>query len=175
MSDVAAPRRSRIQGRGASTDLPRHPEPFLVRRPLDAPSHDHLAPPRRIPGRAADGERTRSRLDARRTRRRHEHGENASRPAVPARSGHATDRLPQRLRAQAAARLLVQTDQPIAHIGTQLGWDDAGYFARRFKTAYGLSPSAYRRRALAGQAHYHSPPELPLPVSGARFEPRSDG
>ncbi|MFF2847572.1 AraC family transcriptional regulator [Streptomyces sp. NPDC058001] len=61
------------------------------------------------------------------------------------------------LREQAAARLLVQTDQSVARIGAQLGWGDAGYFARRFKAAYGLTPSAYRRRALKGQDWDHSP------------------
>jgi AraC family transcriptional regulator, L-rhamnose operon transcriptional activator RhaR len=61
-----------------------------------------------------------------------------------------------RLREQAAAKLLVQTDHTVAQIGAQLGWDDAGYFARRFKRAYGLSPSAYRRRAFAGETRYHS-------------------
>lgn len=78
-----------------------------------------------------------------------------------------------RLRGQAAARLLVQTDVPISHIGARVGWDDAGYFARRFKTAYGLSPSAYRNRALSGATRHHSSTtaaEPRLPVSGARFD-----
>ncbi len=56
------------------------------------------------------------------------------------------------LRQQEAARLLVQTNLPISRIGMEVGWDDAAYFARRFKAAYGLSPSAYRGRALAGGA-----------------------
>lgn len=77
-----------------------------------------------------------------------------------------------RLREQAAARLLVQTGQPIAQIAAQLGWDDAAYFARRFKSAYGLSPSAYRKRALKGETRYHSTTtaEPRLPVSGVRSE-----
>ncbi|MGZ0152935.1 helix-turn-helix domain-containing protein [Kribbella sp. WER1] len=76
-----------------------------------------------------------------------------------------------RLREQAAARLLVQTDEPVAQIGARVGWEDAGYFARRFKTAYGLSPSAYRNRARTGEARYHTTaePAPALPVSGARF------
>ena len=82
-----------------------------------------------------------------------------------------------RLRGQAAARLLVQSDAPISHIGVRVGWDDAGYFARRFKAAYGLSPSAYRNRALTGVTRHHSSTaaEPRLPVSGARFEPGTDG
>lgn len=56
------------------------------------------------------------------------------------------------LRNQEAARLLVQTSDPVAHIGTSVGWEDAAHFARRFKAAYGLSPRAYRSRALAGDA-----------------------
>ncbi|MFF0267093.1 helix-turn-helix domain-containing protein [Kribbella sp. NPDC004536] len=76
-----------------------------------------------------------------------------------------------RLREQAAARLLVQTDDPVAQIGARVGWEDAGYFARRFKNAYGLSPSAYRNRARTGEARYHASPEADaaLPISGARF------
>jgi AraC-like DNA-binding protein len=79
-----------------------------------------------------------------------------------------------RLREQAAARLLVQTDEPIAQIGARVGWEDAGYFARRFKNAYGLSPSTYRNRARTGEARFHSSAETTpgLPISGARFDPR---
>lgn len=81
-----------------------------------------------------------------------------------------------RMREQAAARLLVQTDQPVAHISAQLGWDDASYFARRFKAAYGLRPSEYRKRALDGEfrrsftADSGSAPRLP--VSGTQCEER---
>lgn len=74
-----------------------------------------------------------------------------------------------RLRTQAAARLLVQTDQPVTQIGARLGWDDASYFAKRFKAAYGLSPSLYRKRALSGESSYHLAGAR-LPVSGARFD-----
>jgi hypothetical protein len=73
------------------------------------------------------------------------------------------------LREHSAARLLVQTDEPIAKIGALVGWDDAAYFARRFKSAYGLSPSAYRKRANTGETRHHSRTDfqLPLPVTGA--------
>jgi AraC family L-rhamnose operon transcriptional activator RhaR len=76
-----------------------------------------------------------------------------------------------RRRAQVAAALLVRTDQPVAGIGARLGWTDPAYFARRFRAVFGLSPSAYRTRALSGTVRSHEPSALqtPLPISGARY------
>jgi AraC family L-rhamnose operon transcriptional activator RhaR len=51
-----------------------------------------------------------------------------------------------RLRAENAATLLLDSDQPIAHVGQAVGWPDQNYFARRFKAHYGLSASTYRAR-----------------------------
>lgn len=61
-----------------------------------------------------------------------------------------------RLRVQTAARLLVQTDEAVSYIGGVVGWEDASYFSQRFKAAYGLSPLAYRKRALTGKSRYHT-------------------
>jgi AraC family L-rhamnose operon transcriptional activator RhaR len=52
-----------------------------------------------------------------------------------------------RLRAESAARLLLQTGLSIAEIGRSVGWDDPNYFARRFRDVYGQSASEYRSRA----------------------------
>lgn len=49
-----------------------------------------------------------------------------------------------RQRAEAAGRRLLDSDLPVARIGADVGWTDANYFARRFKSHFGMSPSEYR-------------------------------
>jgi AraC-like DNA-binding protein len=44
-----------------------------------------------------------------------------------------------------ARRLLAVTDLPINDVGRQVGFPDAGYFARTFGKAHGMSPSQWRR------------------------------
>lgn len=44
-----------------------------------------------------------------------------------------------------AARLLTQTDLPIQEIACGVGYPNALYFSKIFRTAMGLSPSAYRK------------------------------
>lgn len=51
-----------------------------------------------------------------------------------------------RVRAERAASLLAHSTLPAAQIGAAVGWDDPTYFARRFRTLVGLTPSEYRRR-----------------------------
>ena len=49
-------------------------------------------------------------------------------------------------RARRASHLLLNTDKPISQIGIEVGWPDPNYFARRFKTSFGVSASEYRKR-----------------------------
>ena len=81
-----------------------------------------------------------------------------------------------RLRAEHAATLLLQSDQPVTCIGQAVGWPDQNYFARRFKAHYGLSATTYRAR-FAEQAVnlQHRPASVPehlqawVPASAADF------
>ncbi|WP_432950717.1 AraC family transcriptional regulator [Kribbella sp. CA-253562] len=51
-----------------------------------------------------------------------------------------------RHRVELAADLLLHTDLPISRIAESVGWPDQNYFARRFKSHYGLTASNYRAR-----------------------------
>jgi AraC family L-rhamnose operon transcriptional activator RhaR len=55
-----------------------------------------------------------------------------------------------RVRAEAAAALLLQTERSVTDIARTVGWRDANYFARRFRAHFGLSPSIYRARRRVG-------------------------
>jgi AraC family L-rhamnose operon transcriptional activator RhaR len=53
------------------------------------------------------------------------------------------------LRAEAAATRLLQTDESAATVGARVGWEDPNYFARRFRSHFGVSPVEFRRHAAA--------------------------
>jgi AraC-like DNA-binding protein len=52
-----------------------------------------------------------------------------------------------RLRAERAATLLVHTTLSAARVGAEVGWDDPTYFARRFRSLVGSTPTQYRARS----------------------------
>lgn len=54
-----------------------------------------------------------------------------------------------RHRAERAANLLLATDQPVGEIGIRVGWSDPNYFSRRFKSVFGVTPSAYRTQQIS--------------------------
>jgi AraC-like DNA-binding protein len=49
-----------------------------------------------------------------------------------------------RVRAERAAGLLIETELPVATIGAMVGWHDPSHATRRFRSTFGLSPSEYR-------------------------------
>ncbi|MGF0116983.1 helix-turn-helix transcriptional regulator [Promicromonospora sp. Marseille-Q5078] len=49
-----------------------------------------------------------------------------------------------RQRAERAARLLATTSQPVHDVALFVGYDDPNYFVKVFRTAYGMTPTAYR-------------------------------
>ncbi|MBF8184307.1 helix-turn-helix domain-containing protein [Nonomuraea sp. K274] len=59
-----------------------------------------------------------------------------------------------RVRAERAATLLANSTLSAAQVGATVGWGDPTYFARRFRTLVGLTPSEYRRRSQAIPTHY---------------------
>lgn len=52
----------------------------------------------------------------------------------------------QKMRVEAAQRLLAQSDQSIADIGHQVGFYDQSHFTKRFRAITGVTPLAYRKR-----------------------------
>lgn len=61
-----------------------------------------------------------------------------------ARFGMSTLRLLTATRIEAAKRLLVASDDPVADIGRDVGFDTPSYFTKRFREVTGVSPSEYR-------------------------------
>lgn len=49
------------------------------------------------------------------------------------------------IKMEQAGKWLLETDQPISTISTELGYLDANYFSQLFKKHYGKSPSQYRK------------------------------
>jgi len=53
-----------------------------------------------------------------------------------------------RMRIQTAARLLLDSSEPVGVIAARVGVNDANYFCRMFKSVMGVSPSEYRLRQM---------------------------
>jgi AraC family transcriptional regulator, L-rhamnose operon transcriptional activator RhaR len=51
-----------------------------------------------------------------------------------------------RYRAEQAATLLLRTDLRVSEVGERVGWVDPNYFAKRFRSFFGCSPTEYRER-----------------------------
>jgi transcriptional regulator GlxA family with amidase domain len=50
------------------------------------------------------------------------------------------------LRLEEAKQMLEATDAPIETVASEIGYEDAGFFARLFRRAVGITPGQYRRR-----------------------------
>jgi AraC family transcriptional regulator, L-rhamnose operon transcriptional activator RhaR len=75
-----------------------------------------------------------------------------------------------RYRLETAAVLLLNTDQSVAQIGVAVGLPDQNYFARRFKTHFGLSATTYRSRGVRPLATLR-PPDENQPSPGTTLTP----
>ncbi len=62
-----------------------------------------------------------------------------------------------RRRGEQAAVMLLTGTKPVAQIGREVGWNDANYFARRFRSLFGLSPREYREQLPCPAAPLHAP------------------
>jgi AraC family transcriptional regulator, L-rhamnose operon transcriptional activator RhaR len=72
-----------------------------------------------------------------------------------------------RRRVETAAERLLHGDDPVHHIGRDVGWPDQNYFARRFKAHFGLSATDYRSRFADGAARLTDLPDgAPRPLRG---------
>jgi AraC-like DNA-binding protein len=54
------------------------------------------------------------------------------------------------LRMQRAAALLQWAEASVAEIAARVGYEDAYYFSRLFRSVFGVSPRAYRQHLNAG-------------------------
>lgn len=54
------------------------------------------------------------------------------------------------LRMQRAAALLQWAEAPVAEVAARVGYEDAYYFSRLFRSVFGVSPRAYRKHLNAG-------------------------
>lgn len=63
---------------------------------------------------------------------------------VSRRTGRPLGRWLTERRLREARRLLADTDLTVAAVGRRVGYDDPGYFARRFRREHGVAPQAWR-------------------------------
>lgn len=69
------------------------------------------------------------------------------------------------LRLEQAKKLLSHTDRTIAEIAAACGFESARYFATRFRTVLGETPTSFRDRTTARANHAVSSPEVGPPVT----------
>ncbi|MEY4654258.1 MAG: hypothetical protein RI884_2839 [Pseudomonadota bacterium] len=98
----------------------------------------------------------RSRVHQRVTTEEAAHFMNLSPSCLAARvrrvTGKTLGELQNEIRLGRSKELLVLTDTRISEIAHSCGFDDIGYFSRRFKQAIGQTPGEYRRQHQAGSA-----------------------
>jgi AraC family transcriptional regulator, transcriptional activator of pobA len=65
--------------------------------------------------------------------------------AISRRTGRTVQQWITERRMREARRLLADTDLTVTEIAPRVGYREAGYFVRRFRTAHGVTPGAWRR------------------------------